>query len=918
MPNNPPEKSQLSDKKLDELYDQIHQADQNESVDEEVHRARAALNMIERVRNAAKNETAKTGETLATDADSKIVEASDVDALLPNNIGRFEIKCILGEGGFGMVLLAHDPNLGRDVALKIPRPEVITTPDLKSRFLREGRAAAALAHPNIVPVYESGQIGSICYLASHYVEGETLSQWISNRQQPVSINDAVEICQAISEALAHAHQRGVLHRDIKPSNVMVKKPVSDERIGDRIQITDFGLAKNMSEDSEHTRTGALIGTPSYMSPEQASQIVATQSSDIYSAGTVLFELLTGKPPFVGENIVSTLQAVINASPQSPRKLNQHVPADLEAICLKCLEKQPAARYSTAIELRSDLERFRNGEPVKARNVTAVTRVAKWLARNRLAASLLVVLAAGITGTTVGMVRAWDAEAEARSAEADAKLEAKTAMRVSDFMVDLFEIPDSTRTGKGSLRGKEVTAEAILDQGTDKIRRNLDDDPEIQARLMATIGRVYNNMGLYDQAETNLKDAIALQKEVLNANDPDLARTLIQLGILFRRKGQADEAVNQIDQAIKILDQDIDTNHGDLARAYNEIGLLLKNSDADAARNAYQQARDLIATFKGVEHASLWQLDANLAGMDARAGRYENARDAFERALEGGTRLLGEDNPRLGSIMNNLAFVHRKMGNYQLSLVLQTKDAELIEKHLGPDHPQMFGALSGLATTCKRLGDFDSAKRHGARAVAVTKKSLPAKHRYVWMALNNYADTLSRSGDFTEACQQLEKVTECLNLRDDDVVEFNRLSSLNLLCRTERLAGNGNAALDVSNLALAHPQLEENRSIAFETRINHAQLFAFLDRGDAEAALDDAISSAEGSNVSLQTLTYGEARFWALAGDSEQALTKLEEAFDLGYRDIYALTDPDFESIRNAPRFVEITAKLDTVVNGHAP
>ncbi len=441
MPHEPLDHSKLAEDQLDELYRKIQGGDEGDSVDEQVLKARAALNLINRVRDANKIETAKAGDTFRGDSGAAIFHGAELDGL-PSQIGRFEIREPIGQGGFGMVFLARDPNLDRDIALKIPRPEAITTPDLKARFLREGRSVAALAHPNIVPVYESGQIGSVCYLASQYVDGETLADWASQHENVAPLT-AAEICQAIAQGLAHAHQRGVLHRDIKPSNILVERPkhgkskneqgkdnesLVDHSIRNRIRITDFGLAKTMGDDAGRTQTGALIGTPSYMSPEQASQTAASELTDVYSAGAVLYFLLTGKPPFARDTLVETIQDVIQAEPVAPSRINSTVPRDLEAICLKCLEKEPGQRYASAFELHDDLIRFQNAEPVKARSVTEIDRFVRWTRRNpSIAGSLsaaFLFLAIGMVASVAG----WIATSRALERESTALRNETAALR----------------------------------------------------------------------------------------------------------------------------------------------------------------------------------------------------------------------------------------------------------------------------------------------------------------------------------------------------------------------------------------------------------------------------------------------------------------------------------------------------------
>jgi eukaryotic-like serine/threonine-protein kinase len=331
-------------------------------------------------------------------------------------VGKFELVRELGRGAYGVVLLARDTTLGRNVALKLPRPEVLISDDLRDRFLREAKAAAALAHPNLVGVFEVGESGPICFIAQEYCEGQTLAEWLQARSDPVPATLAARVVAALAEAVDCAHRHGILHRDLKPSNVILEPRAGemDEHTKSRDQlpftpkVADFGTAKLVEQDGDKTRTGALLGTPQYMSPEQAEGRLndVGPETDVYSLGVVLYELLTLQQPFRGETPLDTLRRVTSEEPLPLQRIRPSVPADLEAVCLKCMEKQPQRRYRTAGALADDLGRFLAGVPTLARPHGVLDRTCKWTKRKPAAAALVVLTALAALAAAAG--GAWHA------------------------------------------------------------------------------------------------------------------------------------------------------------------------------------------------------------------------------------------------------------------------------------------------------------------------------------------------------------------------------------------------------------------------------------------------------------------------------------------------------------------------------
>jgi serine/threonine protein kinase len=311
-------------------------------------------------------------------------------AELLGELGDYELLEEVGRGGQGVVFRARQKSLNRTVALKVISLGQWANKAHLKRFRREAEAAANLDHPNIVPIYEVGERDGSCYFSMKFIEGGQLDEVV--RHTPMSIRKAAELIAKVARTVHYAHEHGIVHRDIKPGNVLLDAESEPH-------LTDFGLARLVESESTITRTLEVLGTPSYMAPEQAVANNADVSSatDVYGLGAVLYQLLTGHPPFAGGTTFETVRLVLDTEPRPPRLLNPRIDRELSTICLKCLEKDPKRRYSSALALAEDLERWAKHEPIQARRTGILTRGRKWVRRNPtstlLVASLIALAAA---------------------------------------------------------------------------------------------------------------------------------------------------------------------------------------------------------------------------------------------------------------------------------------------------------------------------------------------------------------------------------------------------------------------------------------------------------------------------------------------------------------------------------------------
>ena len=687
----------------------------------------------------------------------------------PKKIDRYTILTLLGEGGMGEVYEAEQTEpVHRRVALKLIKWGMDTR-QVVARFESERQALALMSHPNVARVLDAGATEQgRPYFVMDLVRGVPVTEYCDS--YCLDTRARLELFRQICDGVQHAHQKGVIHRDIKPSNILVTieddKPVP--------KLIDFGVAKatthRLTERTLATEMGQLIGTPEYMSPEQAgaSALDVDTRTDVYSLGLVLYELLAGVLPYDARELrratydelcrkiregepprpSTRLNTVGEMAPDVAKKRNtdaaslvRQLRSDLDWIVMKALEKDRTRRYPSASDLSADIGRYLNNEPVQACPPSTAYRLQKFVRRHRLGVAAGAIVAAalvvGILGTTVGMVRA-------RRAEQRATQEAEAARQVSELLVGLFEVSDP-----GEAKGREIPAREILDQGAARIGGELQEQPLVQARLMDSIGRVYRLLGYYDESLPLLERALAIREAELGQKHPEVAESLHNLATLAVDRGDYDAARPLFERALAIRETALGPSDRRVADTVHNLALLHHElGDYEAAEPLYRRALE-IRDAGPVDWALAESLN-DLATLYHETGDYEQARALYERALEVATATRGADSPDAADTVHNLATLLYQMGRYREAVPVMERALRLSETTLGPDHPDVGVSVNNLAALHHRLGDLEAARPLYERSLQIAEEVLGPNHRDTGDSLNNLANLLRDQGDFAAA------------------------------------------------------------------------------------------------------------------------------------------------------------------------
>lgn len=510
-----------------------------------------------------KQDTVVAGDSITNPTQVKVREVeSDVSSSGLPVIPGYEVLDRLGQGGMGRVFKARHLGLQRLDAIKMVA--IGAHSGMIARFVEEARAVARLKHQNIAQVYDSGEVDGSPYFAMELFEAGTLAQKLAG--QPQEAKWSARLIMTLAEAMEYCHQQGIIHRDLKPSNILIsvettvlsaEKNTSKDKVTSDVvpKIADFGLVKQMGGDSQQTQTGDIIGTPSYMAPEQASGMVkhVGPGSDIYALGAILYECLTGRPPFKTPDGMQTLLLVISSDPVPASQLVPKLPRDLNTICMKCLEKQPGRRYLTAQALADDLKRFLEGESIAARPVGRLEKTWKWCKRRPAWAALIVLGLVSLVGFGVGYIRLSEAYSEMNVAKNESDSHLLAARKVLDRMTqryaeDLAPIPHTEEIRQQGLQEARALYEQLVAIRPRDLASRLN---YVESCLrLAQIERILNQ---FDRADAAYQKAFNTLDDVIRESKSDehyakYLNVMVQRANMERERKQLDRCQEFMNQA----------------------------------------------------------------------------------------------------------------------------------------------------------------------------------------------------------------------------------------------------------------------------------------------------------------------------------------------------------------------------------
>jgi eukaryotic-like serine/threonine-protein kinase len=775
----------------------------------------------------------------------------------PPSLDSYQMLELIGEGGMGQVWLADQIEpVRRHVAIKLIKAGMDTR-EVLARFESERQALALMDHPAIAKVFDAGVTREgRPYFVMEYVAGTPITAYCD--QQQLSTRERLELFARVCEGVQHAHQKAIIHRDLKPSNILVTqvdgKPVP--------KIIDFGVAKALTEkmtaQTMLTRAGALIGTPEYMSPEQAlssGEDIDTRT-DVYSLGVIFYELLAGAPPIELHKVAldeflrrlreedaprpstkfriqarDTSLGIASKRQTEPQALAKLMQGELDSIALKALEKDRARRYGSPSEFGADIGRYLRNETVLAVPPSVPYRARKFVRRYRgvLATTFAVVLVLIVaTGVSILMsVRA----AQQRDR---ANTEAATSQAINDFLRNdvLAQASAASQSEAASKPDPHLEVRTALDRAAAHIAGKFGQQPEIEAAIRETIGQTYADLGLYAEAQAQFERAVALDQRVFGPDNSKSLRAMSRLGVIAFRQGRYTEAEALLSQTLQV------------------------------ARRV-----------EGPERPDTLSSMTNLASAYRLQGKYAQAEALVGQALEIKRRVLGLENNSTVVSMTVLAEIYEEEGKYAQAQALCSQALEIERRVLGPEHPNTLNSMNNLANLYRDQGKYVQAETLHGQTLEIRRRVLGPEHPFTLSAMNNLAKDLSAQGKYRQA---------------------EALFSQTLVLRDRVLGARHPDTMDTAELL----------AVCWSEDKQYARALRFFRETIAQAM-------QVGMQSELAEEWYNFACVEAVAGHNERALEYLQKAADLGSSDILKMSgDSNLKSLHGDPRFNAMIAQAN--------
>lgn len=728
-------------------------------------------------------ETEKPPQCTSTPPDSDIQAEAYSDSLTfqkERRIGRYRLLESLGEGGCGQVYLAEqEVPVRRQVALKVLKLGMDTR-QMIARFETERQALAMMDHANIAKVFDAGATETgRPFFVMELVRGTSITEYCDRHRLPVRAR--LELVLQVCQAIQHAHYKGVIHRDIKPSNILVTLVDSDPVP----KVIDFGIAKATQQANpgplQGTKIQQLIGTPAYMSPEQASMkaLNVDTRTDIYSLGVLIYELLTGQTPLDLaphggdlEEIQRSIREKEPARPSArlkaldtarlvkvadqrqvqPERLIRLLEGDLDWIVMQCLEKDRTRRYETAAGLRLDIQRFLHHEPVIAHPTSRLDHLQKFVRRHRLGFTAGIAIAAslviGLCLATWGLLQERSARAEAESAQRSALTQALKNERTSQFLKEMLQ-----SVGPGVARGHDASLlEEILDATSRRLSNHFRGEPEIEADLATTIGQVYFQLGAYPSAEAMHRKALALRRSILSADHPDLAVSQFELANALHRQGKFREAEHEHRQALEMRKRLFGLEHSSVAESLNSLAEAIRHTgDRVIVEQMFTEALAMRLRLLGSDHPKVAESLYHFGCFQLwNRGNYSRAEEMHRQSLAIRRGTWGDNHPDVATSLDRLGLALAHQGKFADAEANYREAYRLRQKLLDPNHQDVAQSMYHLGQILQQQGQVHQAETLHREALSIFRAMLGDIHPDLAGPLHELGETLEYEGRPTEA------------------------------------------------------------------------------------------------------------------------------------------------------------------------